>query len=413
MQRFYHLIKQGVRDGYSDVHISGDHPLVYRKDGKIAFDERVVYTPEQMDSLARQMLSPYELGMLKARYSVDLARTIEHVRVRINLFATVRGLSMAIRLLPGKIPNFSDLNLHPTLTEYCGLSTGLVLICGATGSGKSTTIAAMISEINRHQNRHIITLEDPVEYRFTSGKSYVEQREIGNQVPSFDQGLRDVLREDPDVILVGELREPETIRLTLNAVESGHLVIASLHATNSEDALYRICNSFPADAQDMVRTQLSSVLSLLVVQKLAFFERFGFRIPCLSVLKGTTSVKTTIRDNRFAQIESIIQTGKNEGMFTMDRYISEYIGTRTRMTPPSVSFKPSPEFSKAKTYVSPLLADRRKRSGDTQERGAAPAPRPAPARKRKEGEALYVIEEQASMEDVLSELDPGKDGGDR
>ncbi|MFH1154519.1 MAG: PilT/PilU family type 4a pilus ATPase [Pseudomonadota bacterium] len=404
MQRLFRLIKQGVKDGYSDIHISGDHPLVYRKDGKISFYDGESFSPEQMDAVAREILTQYELAILRARYSVDLARTIEHIRVRINLFVTVRGLSMAIRLLPGKIPNFNDLNLHPSLTDYCGLSSGLILICGATGSGKSTTIAAMISEINRHYSRHIITLEDPVEYRFTSSKSHVEQREIGNHVPSFDQGLRDALREDPDVIMVGELREPETIRLTLNAVESGHLVIASLHATNSEDALYRICNSFASDAQEMVRTQLSSVLTLLVVQKLELFERFGFRVPCISILKGVMSVKTTIRDNRFAQIESIIQTGRGDGMFTMDRYGSEYIASRTKLTPPTISFKPSPEFSRLVNYRSTLI-------DQLDETLIRPSVNPGkdsvkkPSRKADSNdESLYIIEDHSSMEDVLSEL---------
>jgi hypothetical protein len=174
---------------------------------------------------------------------------------------------------------------------------------------------------------------------------------------SFDQGLRDVLREDPDVIVVGELRESETVRLTLNAVESGHLVIASLHATNSEDALYRMCNSFPSDAQDMVRTQLSSVLSLLVIQKLEYMPQYGFRVPILSILKCSLSLKATIRDNRFSQIESILQTGRSEGMFTMEKYRSEYIKPRSKLTSPSVSLKPSPEAAEARIYRSSLLDD--------------------------------------------------------
>ena len=406
MKRFNTLITTGVSEGYSDIHISGDHPIVSRKNGKIYFNHKDIYTPEQIDQLCRALLEPHELEMLRTRLSVDLARSVAHVRVRINVFSTTRGLSMALRLLPGRIPNISDLNLYPDLKNYCLLESGLILVCGATGSGKSTTIAALLSEINRHQERHIITLEDPVEYRFSSQKSYIEQRELGTHMHSFDQGLRDVLREDPDVIMVGELREPEVIRLTLNAVESGHLVIASLHATNSEDALYRLCNSFPPDAQDMVRTQVSSVLSLLVVQRLKYFETVGFRVPILSILRGMNSVKATIRDNRFSQIESILQTGRAEGMFTMEKYEQAYLSKRGRLTPPSISFKPSPETVNVRTYKSSLV-DGSATTARNQRVSAgvrnAPLDNPSPGKgSHHEG---YVIDDNASITDVLSQLE--------
>ncbi len=409
MQRFNNLIRAGVKEGYSDIHISGDHPIVCRKNGKITFINDS-YTCEQMDEFVLSFLEIHELEMLKNRFSVDLARSVAHIRIRVNVFYTTRGLSMAIRLLPGRIPNFSDLNLIPDLKQYCDLDAGLILICGATGSGKSTTIAAFLAEINRNQGRHIITLEDPVEYRFNSVKSYIEQRELGTHITSFDQGLQDVLREDPDVIMVGELRDPETIRLTLNAVESGHLVIASLHASNSEDALYRMCNSFPPDAQDMVRVQMSSVLSLLIVQKLEFIEQVGFRVPILSILKGTNSVKSTIRDNRFAQIESIIQTGRGEGMYTQEKYQSEYVDSRSRLTPPSISFKPSLEAVDSRVYRSPVMDPNRGIVRKQQVSRPAPVQVPENPENKDVGRSghnelgQYVIQGSSSMEDVISEF---------
>ncbi len=405
MKRFNKLILAGVKEGYSDIHISGDHPVVCRKNGMILFRQQERYSPEQIDALCEQLLGENELEMLRSRLSVDLARSVAHIRVRINVFCTTRGLSMAIRLLPGRIPNISDLNLYPDLKDYCSLESGLILVCGATGSGKSSTIAALLSEINRHQKRHIITLEDPVEYRFNSVKSYIEQRELGTHMHSFDQGLRDVLREDPDVIMVGELREPETIRLTLNAVESGHLVIASLHATNSEDALYRMCNSFAPDAQDMVRTQVSSVLSLLVVQRLKYIEEAGFRVPILSILRGTNSLKATIRDNRFAQIESILQTGRAEGMFTMEKYEQDYIMRRGRLTPPSISFKPSPESADSRLYRSSLVEGRQRSANDVPVISHSPQESPAPKARVQPDMGCYVINDDSTMEDVISELD--------
>ena len=403
MQKFHSLIQAGVKEGYSDIHISGDHPIVCRKHGKILFLSES-YTCEQIDGLVTTLLEKHELKMLKERLSVDFARSVAHIRIRVNVFLTTRGLSLAVRLLPGRIPNFSDLNLLPDLKDFCGLSSGLILICGATGSGKSTTIAAFLSEINRNFNCHIITLEDPVEYRFNSSKSYIEQRELGTHINSFDQGLQDVLREDPDVIMVGELRDPETIKLTLNAVESGHLVIASLHATNSEDALYRMCNSFPPDAQDMVRTQLSSVLSLLIVQKLEFLPRFGFRVPILSILKGSNSVKSTIRDNRFAQIESILQTGRGDGMYTQEKYESEYINSKNRLTPPEISFKPSTEIANSRVYSSPVV-DRNGDMGSRQLPSSSRKAQPEPVAPARNELGHYIINDTSSVEDVISQLE--------
>jgi pilus retraction protein PilT len=199
--------------------------------------------------MVKEMLSDRQLQMLRKRWSVDFALSFNHVRVRINAFYTTRGLSLAIRLLPETIPDLTSLNLHPSLNQIVELQSGLILVCGSTGFGKSTTIAAIIEEINRTRPTHIITIEDPIEYRFKPKKSFIEQREVGVHVPSFSQGLLDVLRENPDVIFVGELREPDTIRLTLNAAESGHLVFATLHAATAEDAVYRINNFVTSSLQ--------------------------------------------------------------------------------------------------------------------------------------------------------------------
>jgi Tfp pilus assembly pilus retraction ATPase PilT len=217
MERFNRLIALGAQEGFSDLHITGGHPVVSRKNGSIGFDKANRWSPAEVDALVSRLLNPRQLHMLKTRWSVDMALTIGNVRVRMNVFNTTRGLSLAIRLLPGTVPLIGSLNLHPSIQQMCKLKSGLILICGATGCGKSTTIAAMIEEINRTRAAHIISLEDPIEYRFLSNKSFIEQRELGAHMLSFEQGLLDVLREGPDVIVVGELREPQTMRLTLNA----------------------------------------------------------------------------------------------------------------------------------------------------------------------------------------------------
>ncbi|MEW6265935.1 MAG: PilT/PilU family type 4a pilus ATPase [Thermodesulfobacteriota bacterium] len=358
MERFEKLIAQGVREYYSDVHMTGGHPLVFRRNGVIDFQKEVKWSHEEIDDLVEELLTPRERQLLQVYQAVDIGRSINMVRVRVNVFNTTRGLSLAVRLLPGMVPEIGSLNLHPSLRDFAHRKNGLFLICGATGCGKSTTMAAMIEEINRTRSAHIVTLEDPVEYRFKSKKSFIEQRELGTHFPTFDRGLYDVLREDPDVILVGELRDPETIRLTLNAVESGHMVIASLHATNSEDAVYRIGNSFAQEAQDIVRHQLASTLAVLIVQTLSFLPRVGFRVPVLSIMTGSSAVKGMIRENRLAQIESTMQTSRKDGMMTMEQYQQEFVDQRQFFTLPEENFRPSTEITTEIIYTSRLMKDR-------------------------------------------------------
>jgi pilus retraction protein PilT len=219
MRKFTAVIAAAVREGFSDVHITGGHPMVFRKNGRIQAEDSVRWTPQEVDALVRKLLTPTQLRELAREWSSDLSLSVYGVRLRLNVFSTTRGLSLAIRLLPGAIPTIDKLNLHPSLEQIANVKAGLVLMCGATGSGKSTTIAAVIDEINRSRAAHIVTLEDPIDYRFLSKKTIIEQRELGTHVPTFEKGLLDVLREDPDVIVVGELREPEVMRLTLNAAE--------------------------------------------------------------------------------------------------------------------------------------------------------------------------------------------------
>ena len=305
--------------------------------------------------MVKEMLSDRQLQTLRKRWSVDFALSFNHVRVRINAFYTTRGLSLAIRLLPETIPDLNSLNLHPSLSQILELQSGLILVCGSTGSGKSTTVAAIIEEINRTRSAHIITIEDPIEYRFKPKKSFIEQREVGIHVPSFDQGLLDVLRENPDIIFVGELREPDTIRLTLNAAESGHLVFATLHASDAEDAAYRINNCVTGENQDVIRYQFASTLSWLIVQQLTLIKKVGFRVPMLSILRATPSVQSTIRENKLTQLENIMSTSKNEGMFTMKQYEKEFIGNRSSFVHPYKSFGMGADSSKEQDYVSSLI----------------------------------------------------------
>ena len=337
------LVVECMQQGCTDLHISGDHPFVVRKNGNISYLKELVLTPAEVDGLVNELLDPIQKKILSERWSVDLAKTIAGSRLRINVFRTYRGLSLAIRFLPGRIPSVEQLNLLPSLQELTYHRSGLILICGATGSGKSTTIASLLQKINMTKSLHVITLEDPIEFRFQTIRSFFEQRELGIHFHNFEQGLIDILREMPDVVLVGELREPEPIRLTLNAAEAGHLVFATLHASTVEEALYRVCNAFPLDVQEFVRHQLSSSLAAVIVQQLHYKPELGFRVPVLSVLRSTTSIKRMIREGKLSQIENTLEMGRQEGMYTFERYDREFLSQKKNFVSPKQILQPSKE----------------------------------------------------------------------
>jgi pilus retraction protein PilT len=401
------MVQGGVVQGVTDLHITGGHPVVYRRHGKIAFDKKNSFSHAEVDGLIHGLLTAKQEEELRNKWSIDFATTISRVRLRVNIFRTTRGLSMAVRLLPGFIPTIEELNLYPGLKNICRLSEGLILICGPTGCGKTTTIASLINEINKTRGLHVITLEDPIEYRFASEQSFIQQRELDTHVQSFEQGLIDVLREDPNVIVVGELREPETIRLALNAAESGHLVIATLHATNVEDAIYRICNSFSLSVQEFVRFQLSSALAYVVVQQLVFMERIGFSVPVLSIMSATTAVKGSIRENKIHQLENVLHMSRSEGMFSRQRYVEEYLDGVKKFFPPSAIFKPTPE-SDPDRYFDLAAFDRRH----------VPRPQPQPgaevakAPKGKAGGVVVPADSGADWTPAIDYHESEKDGGE-
>jgi twitching motility protein PilT len=387
MKRFESIIHNAIKEGMSDVYLTGEHPMVSRKAGKIEFHGAIRWGHQEVDNLVVKLLSPRLLNDLRERKSVDYAMSLGHARLRINIFTSARGLSLAIRILPGTAPTIDELNLHPSLHDIAKMNKGLVLACGPTGVGKTTTVSAIINDINNTCTSHIVMLENPIEYRFHSRKSFIQQRELGDHMPSFAQGLLDVLRENPDVIVVGELREPETMQLTLSAAESGHLVIATMHASTPEEAIYRLCNAVPPEAQNEIRYQLSLTLNMIIVQQLVHLDKVGYRVPLLTIVRGTPSIKNIIRDNRLNQLNSTIQMSKNEGMYTSERYFDEYLAGRKTFFPFSQVYRPSQEETDDILYQSPL----------TDERGEPP---PAPRKRtaKNETEAILVRTEFSSME---------------
>jgi twitching motility protein PilT len=236
------------------------------------------------------------------------------------VYRTVRGLAIAVRLLSPAVSGLRACNLHPDLRRLVDATTGLVVVSGPTGSGKSTTLAALIEEVNTSRARNIITLESPLEYVFTNRRSFIRQREIPTHSPSFEQAIVDALRENPDVLVIGEMRTPEVIRLTLNAAETGHLVLATLHSASCIEALTRICMSFPAEIQGSIRAQVADCLVGVICQRLDFLEGQQVRVPRCEVLQASVAAKGTIRSGQFSQIANVIQAGGEDGMWTFDRY---------------------------------------------------------------------------------------------
>src|SRR5262249_17458989 len=233
------------------------------------------------------------------RRSFDLSKTIRGIRCRINIFQTSRGVGFAVRLLASFQATIEKLNLHPDLKKLVAPSNGLVVISGPTGCGKSSTLAGLIQEINLAETRHIVTVESPIEYMLRPRRAYIRQREVGRDTPSFGQALLDALREDPDVLMVGEMREPETMRLTLNASETGHLVLATVHLGICVEALQRVASAFPAEIQASVCAQLADCLIAVISQRLYFRQELNIRVPECEVLIATHAIKNFIRNRDF------------------------------------------------------------------------------------------------------------------
>lgn len=313
------LIIAANRQGASDLHLEPGLPAAVRVRGTL----RTVGEPltgKTLLELAHEVLGEAAWAQFQTQRSADFSRTIGGVRCRINLMHTSRGIGFAIRLLASFQATIDRLNLHPELKKLVTSPHGLVLISGPTGSGKSATLAALIQEINLTESRHVLTLESPVEHVFRARRAFIRQREVGRDTPSFEQGLLDALREDPDVLMVGEMREPETMRLTLNAAETGRLVLATVHSGSCAEALQRVVLAFPSEIQSNVAAQLADCLVAVVCQRLRFRPDLNLRVPECEILRSTSSVKAFIRNRDFFKLPQALETGADHGMWSFERY---------------------------------------------------------------------------------------------
>ena len=313
------ILAESIHAKASDVHFTLGRPPVYRVDGILKSIEGERLTPKVMEELLMPLMDVRHRGELQENGQTDFAYAIPGVgRFRVNVFKQRGTLASVMRCLPFNIPEPEDLGIPAEVVEMTSRKRGLVLVTGPTGSGKSTTLASLLHVINRTYPYHIITLEDPIEYLHRHDRSIVNQREIGSDSTDYGQALRAALREDPDVILVGEMRDLETISTAITAAETGHLVFSTLHTIGANQTIDRIIDVFPPDQQQQIRIQLASVLECIVSQQLLKRADGSGRVAALEVLFANNAIRNLIREGKTYQIPSIMQTSKRMGMQTMD-----------------------------------------------------------------------------------------------
>ena len=316
----FDLLKIAIELGASDIHITVDSTPVARIKGKFIKLTDKILTKYDTEEMAKEISGEKNFKRIQDHGECDFSVAIEsRERFRVNAYKQKGHYAIAIRTITSQIPSFETLGLPEVLKTFTEKHKGLVLVTGPTGSGKSTTLASLIDIINENQQRHIITLEDPIEYVHHHKQSLVNQREIGQDTESFNTALRAILRQDPDVILVGEMRDPETISIALTAAETGHLVFSTLHTVGAAKTIDRIVDMFPSEQQQQIRTQLSTVCEGVISQQLLQTIDGRKRVAALEVMVATPAIRNLIRENKTYQIPNMIQTGSKFGMQSMDQ----------------------------------------------------------------------------------------------
>lgn len=313
------IITEGCKRLASDVHITVGVPPIFRINGELVKYGEAALTQMDTEVFVRQVMTDEQFDKLVSRGDIDFSYAIPgYSRFRVNAYKQRGSFGMALRIIPYGIPTMESLGLPPIIGELTKLPRGLILVTGPTGAGKSTTLATMIDKINRERACHIVTLEDPIEYLHKHNKAMVNQREIGTDSQDFLTGLRSTLRQDPDVILVGEMRDLDTISIAVTAAETGHLVLSTLHTIGAAETIDRIIDVFPPYQQRQIRVQLASVLQAVITQQLLpRIDRKG-RVPALEVMIATPAIRNMIREEKVHQIQTAIKTGSKYQMQTMD-----------------------------------------------------------------------------------------------
>lgn len=310
----------------SDLHLIAGIPPTIRVEGELAAIPNLgVMTPAQIEAILKEVLSSEQIERLTVNKEIDFSLPFsEKARFRVNAYTQKNSLAAAFRRIPLEIPKIDSLGLPKILHSFTGLKQGLVLVTGPTGHGKSTTLAAMIDEINQSRAAHIVTIEDPIEFVFRPSRSIVSQREMRADTHSWQIALRSVLREDPDVVLVGEMRDYETIAAALTVAETGHLVFATLHTNSAAQTIDRIVDVFPEEQQKQIKLQLSNVIEAVFSMRLVMGTT-KTRVVAYEVMLGTTAIKTAIREGKTHQIESVLETSQEAGMSTLERSLADLV----------------------------------------------------------------------------------------
>ena len=309
----------------SDFHLRAGAPLAYRQTGEIFKVQDVQVTAQDIKDLLSMNCNEHELEKFSKTHELDTSVTLSGLRFRANFYKTIKGPACVCRRVESKIPEMDQFNLPQSLYDIVDFHKGLVLVTGPTGSGKSTTLAAIVNEINKTRTANIITVEDPVEFIHQDNKSIVSHREVGKQTETFAAALKAALREDPDVILVGEMRDLETISLALTAAETGHLVFGTLHTSGAPSTINRIIDVFPPEQQEQIRAQISTSLKMVVTQRLIKTRDGAGRVGAFEIMKCTAPIQNLIREAKIHQIPSIMQTAVRDGMITMDKSLEELV----------------------------------------------------------------------------------------
>ena len=319
------LLAFAVKNKASDLHLSSGLPPIFRVDGELRrFDFRAL-EPDDIANMMASVMNEQQRRDYKDHLETDFS--FEHralARFRIHAFMQARGPAAVFRVIPAKVLSIDALDLPPVFKEISSFSQGLVLVTGPTGSGKSTTLAAMIDYINATRHQHILTIEDPIEFVHQSKHCVINQREVFRDTHGFSVALRSALRQDPDVILVGELRDLETIRLAMTAAETGHLVLATLHTRSAAQTIHRIIDVFPSEEKSMIRSMLSGSLQAVIAQTL-LKRNGGGRVVAFEIMRCNAAIRSLIREDKIAQMYSTIQTGKSFGMQTLDQHLTQLV----------------------------------------------------------------------------------------
>jgi twitching motility protein PilT len=318
------ILHQAANLSASDIHLVPGHVPMVRVDTVMRGLDAPVLSPECVEAFVSGIASESQQSQLRVERDLDLSYAVEGLgRYRVNVHRQRSGIAMAMRAISDEVPPLEQLNLPQIVQQFAMLPRGLVLVTGDTGSGKSTTLAAIIQSINGHQRKHIITLEDPIEYTFESRQCLIEQRELGDDMPDFASGLKHALRQDPDIILVGEMRDLETTALAMSAAETGHLVLSTLHTVSASQTVERIIDMYPANQQNQVRSMLGNTLQAVVSQTLFSRADGDGMVPAVEILLCTPAVRNLIRENRTFEIPNVIETSRSLGMTTLDASIAE------------------------------------------------------------------------------------------